>query len=405
MVTAYGAWGQGGMVGGWAARLRARRPRLGDVLEDRANNFDLIRLAAAALVIYGHSFFEAPDDTATDLVQRAFGGAEYAGSVAVYAFFLISGLLITASMEKHRSALAFMTLRFARIWPGFAVCAGVLLFVVIPLASGVSPHRAVWLKAASSCWRDDASFPVRDFCGALPGAFPATPMPDAFGFSWWTLPAEVHCYAMVLGLGLVLRSRFSGTAGERCRFALATLALLAGYLVLTRHAPGEDAPFHAEFVVMGGYSSYPVLFFFAGMLLYGIRRSVPVDGIAATALAVLAFALPQPNPLVYAALAYGVLALAAARSLRRLKPRHDLSYGLYIYGAAIQQVVGTLLHGRTAFANFAVSLPLALCVAFASWHIVEAPAIRAGRRLARRLSRPDPRPARGVDRDSVGSRP
>ncbi len=385
------------MAVGWAARFGARRPRLGEVLEDRSNNFDLIRLAAAALVIYGHSFFEAPDDAAADLVQRAFGGAEYAGSVAVYAFFLISGLLITASMEKHRSALAFVTLRFARIWPGFAVCAAVLLFAVIPLASGMSPHEGAWLKAASACWRADAAFPIRDFCGALPGAFPATPIPDAFGFSWWTLPAEVHCYAMVLGIGIALRSRFSGTAAERWRFAGTTLALLVGFLVWTRHPPGDDAPFHAEFVVMGGYGSYPVLFFFAGMLLYGVRRAVPVDGRAAAALAALAFAMPQPNPLVYPALAYGVLALAATRPLRRLKPRHDLSYGVYVYGAAVQQVVATLLPGRSALANFAVSLPLALLAGWASWRLIEAPAIGLGRRAARRLARPDPPGHRRVD--------
>lgn len=372
------------MVGRWAGWFRARRPRLGEVLEDRTNNFDLIRLAAASLVIYGHSFFEAPGDTATDFVQTAFGEAEYAGSVAVYAFFLISGLLITASMEKHRSVLAFVTLRVARIWPGFAACAAVLLFAVVPLASGVSPREGAWLKAASACWRVDAAFPVRDFCGTLPGAFPATPIPDAFGFSWWTLPAEVHCYAVVLGLGVALRSRFSSTAAERWRFAALTLAVLAGFLLWTRYPPGQNSPFHAEFVVMGGYSSYPVLFFFAGMLLYGARRAVPIDGIAAAILSVLAFALPQPNPLVYAALVYGVLALAAARPLRRLKPRHDLSYGLYIYGAAMQQVVGTLLPGRSALTNFTVSLPLTLCAAWASWRLVEAPGIRLGRSIVRR---------------------
>lgn len=372
-------------LAGAAARLRAPPPRLAEVLADRGNNFDLIRLAAAALVLYGHSFFEAPEGGGTDAVQQLFGGAEYAGSVAVYAFFLISGLLITASMEGRRSPAAFVALRFARIWPGFAVCAAVLVFVAVPFASGASARDPSWLRAALACWRDDALFPVRDFCGALPGAFPATPMPGAFGFSWWTLPAEVHCYGMVLALGLAFRSHFTATGAERRRFALATLALLAAFLLATQNPPGEDAPFHAEFAVMGGYSSYPVLFFFAGMLLYAFRRAVPVDGRAALALAGLALLLPQPNPLIYPALGYGVLALAAARPLRHLRPRHDLSYGLYIYGAAAQQAVGTLLPGRPAAVNFAVSLPLALLAALASWHLVEAPSLRLGRRIARRL--------------------
>ena len=394
---------EGNGMGGWGGWLRARRPRLGEVLDDRANNFDLIRLAAAALVIYGHSAFEAPNDATPDIVQRAFGGAEYSGSVAVYAFFLISGLLITASMEKHQSALAFVTLRFARIWPGFAACAAVLLYAVVPLASGIAPNDHAHLRTAAACWRDDALFFIRDYCGALPHAFPATPMPGAFGFSWWTLPAEVHCYGMVLGLGIVLRSRFTGSPRDVARFVAATLALLCGFLWVTAHPPLDETRFHAEFVVMGGYSSYPVLFFFGGMLLYGLRRSVPVDGAAAAALAAAAFALPPSNPLVYPALAYGVLALAAARPLRRLKPRYDLSYGVYIYGTATQQVVATLLPGQRALVNFAVSLPLALAVAFASWRLVEAPALGLGRRLARRFARPDPRPASRVDRDEARS--
>ena len=377
------------MVRVWAASavasFRGRRPRLGEVLDDRTNNFDLIRLCAAALVIYGHSFFEAPADTTPDLVQRSLGDAEYAGSVAVYAFFLISGLLITGSMEKHRSALAFVTLRVARIWPGFAVCAGLLLFAVVPLASGIAPWDLAWRRAAAACFGTDTLFFVRDVCGSLPGAFPRTPVPNAFGFSWWTLPAEVHCYAMVLGLGLLLRSRFSGTGREVARFGLATLALLAGYLAATAHPPGDAARFHAEFTVMGGYSSYPVLFFFAGMLLYALRRWIPVDGAAATVLAAAALLLPQPNPLLYPALAYGVLALAAARPLRRIRLRHDLSYGLYIYGAAVQQLVGTVLPGRSAAANAAVSFIAALAIAAVSWRFVESPALRLGRAAVRRL--------------------
>ena len=379
------------MVGIWAASAvswyRARRPRLGEVLDDRSNNFDLIRLCAAALVIYGHSFFEAPDDPTPDRVQALLGGAEYSGSIAVYAFFLISGLLITASMEKHRSALAFVTLRAARIWPGFVVCAGLLIFAVVPLTSGIVPWEPAWRRAAASCFGADALFFVRDVCGALPGAFPRTPVPNAFGFSWWTLPAEVHCYAMVLGLGLVLRSRFSATPRQAARFVVATLALLAAYLAAVRHPPVDSAPFHAEFTVMGGYATYPVLFFFAGMLLYALRRYVPVDGTTACVLGAATLLLPQPNPLLYPALAYGVLAIAAARPLRRLRLRHDLSYGLYIYGAALQQLVGTLLPGRSAAANALVSFAVALGAAAVSWRCVEAPAIRFGRALVRRQGR------------------
>ena len=51
----------------------------------------------------------------------------------------------------------------------------------------------------------------------------------------------------------------------------------------------------------------------------------------------------------------------------------------------MQQVVGTVLPGRSAAANAAVSFIAALAIAAVSWRFVESPALRLGRAAVRRL--------------------
>ncbi|NDC64497.1 MAG: hypothetical protein EBZ59_11065, partial [Planctomycetia bacterium] len=74
-------------------------------------------------------------------------------------------------------------------------------------------------------------------------------------------------------------------------------------------------------------------------------------------------------------LAYFLLVLAFHPSLRvPWSPRiGDYSYGTYLYGWPIQQVVAPF--ATTPLSMFLISYPLILCAAVASWHLVEKPAL------------------------------
>jgi peptidoglycan/LPS O-acetylase OafA/YrhL len=55
----------------------------------------------------------------------------------------------------------------------------------------------------------------------------------------------------------------------------------------------------------------------------------------------------------------------------------DLSYGAYLYGWPIEQLVRFYLgDGAHWWAVFCISFPLALALGFVSWHLVEKPAMR-----------------------------
>jgi peptidoglycan/LPS O-acetylase OafA/YrhL len=60
----------------------------------------------------------------------------------------------------------------------------------------------------------------------------------------------------------------------------------------------------------------------------------------------------------------------------------DFSYGVYLYGFPLQQLMVFLYPHWNAHENQAAALGAALMVGCCSWYLIERPAIRAGRRLS-----------------------
>src|SRR5262245_4455903 len=98
------------------------------------DNFLLLRLIAAAMVIYGH----APGISATtgpaDLFM-ALNWGEYSGAIAVDLFFIVSGFMITGSYLRREHLGSYLWARLLRIVPAYAVCMGVCAFVIGPIFS------------------------------------------------------------------------------------------------------------------------------------------------------------------------------------------------------------------------------------------------------------------------------
>ncbi|MGK8402382.1 hypothetical protein [Burkholderia cenocepacia] len=69
---------------------------------------------------------------------QTFTGQELCSSLAVYAFFLVSGIFITRSFDQNRNPFRFVIARLLRIWPGLVACAGVTAFAIGPMMSTLS---------------------------------------------------------------------------------------------------------------------------------------------------------------------------------------------------------------------------------------------------------------------------
>jgi peptidoglycan/LPS O-acetylase OafA/YrhL len=338
--------------------------RLSEALNPGRNNFDLLRLCAALAVMFGHSFWVQPSHHRTEPILKH-TGLEYSGSLAVYTFFLISGILVSASYDRQKSIARFVLLRLIRIFPALIACVLVTAFLLYPLFSA----RGFDAREAGSYFiRNTTLFSGLQW--TLPGLFENLPL-KVVNASLWTLPIELECYLLVIAAGLLgcFRSRWAAVAFWVAAGAAFAMVALHGY----------SGRFFREITVKPiGYSFYAPPFFMFGGFLYALREKISVNSLVGILL-LLFYIVNRSNIFgtvsFYVFLTYSVLLLATAPQLHRFHPTNDYSYGVYLWAFPIQQIVASYLPGLDNLLGLAIAMPTTLAVAAVSWHCLERPCI------------------------------
>ncbi|WP_449429426.1 acyltransferase family protein [Rhodanobacter umsongensis] len=345
--------------------------RLSETLVRGNNNFDLIRLMAALMVMLGHSY--GIQGGGLESMLR-FSHLESFGSLAVYAFFMISGMLVSASFVNQPSIFRFIGLRVLRIWPGAMVCAAFIAYVVGPIFSGL-PVAAYLSDARMLHWLFHNALLIDPVGGPLPQLFAGNHLKSLVNATVWTLPVELKCYVIVLVAGLF------GCIGSKRRTVVVVALMSIVFTVFANHPP-KYFPLGSFFMLPPAYSFYPVPFFLLGMLLYAFRDRVLLDWKPVVALLAVYLVLRHSrfDPVFfYAAFIYGLLWLGSAKMLHRLAPKHDYSYGIYLYGFVVQQAVSSLYPSMNSYLSLVMAVPITVVLAVLSWHWVEQPCLASFR--------------------------
>jgi peptidoglycan/LPS O-acetylase OafA/YrhL len=334
----------------------------------RANNFDVLRLLGAALVLLSHSFVVS--GTAEPRI-----GHWPLGTFGVEIFFAISGFLIAMSWLRRPSLSGFALRRSLRILPALAVTVVLCALVLGPLSTDLD-LSAYFSDSATPAYVLDNLVSVatagfgHQIALFLPGVFASHP-DHAVNVSLWTLPIEVRAYGLVALLGLVGLLARGALPVAAAFFALslapasvAELPLLGAPLDFLRGADGLAAHLTA--------------IFFVAAALYRYRDRVPLRwdlGVAALLALTLSLGTPAERPLLLLALPYAVLCAAylSADGLRRLTRPGDVSYGIYLFAFPVQQAIYELWGGSgpSPLALALLAFPVVYLLALASWHGVE----------------------------------
>jgi peptidoglycan/LPS O-acetylase OafA/YrhL len=356
---------------------------LAECIDARRDNILELRLVAALLVIFGHSFVLLPGIPTPffDPLQWLLPHTQ-SHLAGVMMFFVISGFLITMSFDRRPHVLRFIAARLLRIWPALAVCVVVTAYVLGPIVTTATLHDYFHVSGPfGTPWlftRTNASllgvFPF------LPGVFPDNPVAHFVNASLWTIPVEASMYFCVLIGGVVGAYRFP-------RLTTLAIAAIFGWLVVwpmatdTVHAVGTS--FFA-LQLMG--------FFGAGAIAYLWRRRVRISSGIMLAIFALALVMRMSShawwPLALA-IGYFVLWFAYVPRVPKIPHDWDLSYGTYLYAFPVQQAL-IMLGVRNPLVLFATAVPIVLVLASASWHWIEKPCIRL---KSLRRARPSPTPA------------
>lgn len=356
--------------------------RLADILPREANNLDLIRIIAAAMVIFGHAYALVPVEGQSDPLVRWLG-FDATGSLAVKVFFLLSGLVVTNSLLEKRQPLQFLIARFFRLWPALAVTVLLCALVLGPLLTSLPLGEYFLHPETGKYIYRNLVFRVRF---PLPGVFQDNALTAVNG-SLWTIPHEVKAYLGLLVLYLL------GLFRHRWLPVMALAAILAVPLLFPQESP-EVSRLLACFAI--------------GAIMAFWKRHLVINGWVVLALWLL-FALFRHAPinfyLFYLALFISLLFVASQSWMLRLRPRSDLSYGIYLWGFPVQQVMAQFFAAQGILFNQLASVAVCLVLAFCSWHLVEKPAMDRGAALGRCLPPQPFRRLRGALTGRFLSRP
>lgn len=351
-------------------------------VDSRQNNIDFLRLGFALMVVFAHSFVVTGGGA--DPFGLLTRGQATGGTIAVDAFFILSGFLIAGSYDRSSSVFSFLKKRIVRIYPAFLVVTLVAALCVVPLAGGQLEGRGALGKTALVI----ASIVRLKDIETL-GTFATNPYPHVVNASLWTVSYEFVCYLGVALLGVTMFLHRRRTIAALFGASLVVSLLFAHFQWQSPHTL-ETALFGypqawARFIPM----------YLAGVVFYLYRDRIRLHRWGAI-LSVFAMATACVIPLGYTLLfpifgSYLLMYIAywERLPLYRIMRFGDLSYGTYLYAFPIQQLLmqQSVQHFAQHFGIrnsplrlFAIATPLVLIAAAMSWHFVEHPSLRAGKR-------------------------
>jgi peptidoglycan/LPS O-acetylase OafA/YrhL len=352
---------------------------LATLARGRDNNLNLLRIVAASLVLVSHSFVLVSGNPQAEPWNAVLGRSP--GGLAVDVFFLVSGFLVTGSAMKQAAVWPYVRARAMRIYPGLWMA---LLFTLALVGAGFSSLPAAAFFSEPQTWKYLAknALMITGAEAALPGAFAGNPFTGVVNGSLWTLRYELRLYAL-LALGWWALGRWArAQAPQRLRQGVTALALLLSLAAVAQ----LWAPAQSDAVRLGGM-------FFSGAAMWTWRERLQLRGrwvaLGVAAMAVAALVSPRVFEPVYRAALPGLVFWLAYRPAgwpRAYNRVGDYSYGVYIYAFPVQQALVAAWPGLGVAGLTASAGALTLALAVLSWHAVEQPALRWGRRFQPRAA-------------------
>lgn len=322
-----------------------------------ANNFNLLRLLFALFVVAYHLVVLSGVAQWRSLE----GSLSLLAEIGVQGFFVLSGYLVYASLERSTSLGLYAEKRFRRLYPAYAVV--VIACAAAGLAFSADARANPGAVGEYLGWNlIFANFMAPE----IPGVFQGNPMHEVNG-ALWTLKIEVMFYLVLPIVAWLMR-----VAG-RARWLIIVLVYVGaeawrivlsgmGQAELARQLPGQMS------------------FFVTGLALYLLPLSgsrLHMAGLAGAAMLAASLALDIAEPL--RAIGLGLLAVWIAIGWPRLPDAArfgDLSYGAYIVHFPIIQTLVALGLFASPWTGAGAALAALLVAALLLWHLVERPALR-----------------------------
>ena len=309
------------------------------------NNFDLLRLVAALMVVVTHCY-ELSSNLGIEPLYFISGGILRLSTIGLYIFYFISGFLVTKSFERTKTITHFIYKRARRILPALIVAVIITALIIGPLFTTLP--LLDYFKNANT-WKYFITATGFFIQYQLPGVFN-----DTFHFdhgvngSLWSIALELRLY-----LALIIICWFSQKIGKWFFFIPLFGSLI--FSIFLKLDVFNLMPLFDEL------HSRLVFTFFIGSFLttYPISLTPPTHSPAQRSdlslskyllikwpilliffcLYLLSFTYFQLARIIVEPLFFSYLSLYIAFSTKPQKLKIDISYGIYVYSFPITQCI------------------------------------------------------------------
>jgi peptidoglycan/LPS O-acetylase OafA/YrhL len=323
----------------------------------KSNNFDLLRLILASMVMAGHFVHQ----TGAPMNSFVFSYPNF----AVEAFFVISGYLIYGSIIGSSALVPYFIRRACRIYPLYLVAVIVqAIFMVMLLPADAHKYTMDIVKYLVANL-GFANFVSPDIAGLT-----AALSEPEINPSMWTLKIEVGFYVILPALALLIR-----------RYGIWTMFII--FVASSIYS----AALHAEHFQLARQLPGQLRYFVIGITLYHFRDQIRPSVWLAILLTVIFFWLSSVESSewmqVIRPIVVGAVVFLFGQRIPAVAVKRDISYGVYlIHGPVIQ--LGILLNWiAPTYTGLAMVWIFVYALALLSERLIERPAIAFGKRFSR----------------------
>lgn len=357
--------------------LLLRGPLLGDLYAG-PNNFKLIRMVAALLVMLSHAYVLSYglEINGRDPISL-FIGTRF-GNMTLAIFFTLSGFILASRFGPETRALDWWVSRVLRIFPALLLVLVLSAYVLGPLMTSLPVAEYFLMPATHTYVPANASlfFLQR----SLPGVFTDNIHPDIVNASLWMLQYMMMCYVLLFVLGCL------GVFYSKTRITVFLVIFCLIGLLMRSHVS-----FMPVQPLLSGW--LPLLLpFVIGMAIFVWRDDIPMSPVVALGflcLCILTRELPLHKFVVLITVIYASVFIAYGLKgpILQYNKIGDYSYGTYLFGFPVQQCCIAVLGPMSPAENMGFAVPVTVLLAVLSYHFVEAPTLRLKRRVGRRATR------------------
>lgn len=323
------------------------------------NNFDFLRLLFASLVVVSHSF--SLTRSAEPLATLSNGQADL-GSFSVASFFVMSGYLIFQSLDRSKTMLNYVWKRVLRLYPGLI---GLIIVtgILIPI---VYEGENIFREFSYYSYGPNV-LSLYNYQYYINGVFESNPYQGAINGCLWTL-----CYEFTMYISLLFVFPFRKNKMNKLVIIIAFS--LAYFLFVFKPNFLES---YFGFIHLSSKLLFPLAsYFLAGCILSfvnlkAINKPWIKLSLIGSLITLFYFNVYKEISPILLPIVVILVGISKTKYISTLSFKiGDLSYGVYIYGFLIQQVLLNYFQ-LSALELIIPSLLITYVFAYFSWHFIE----------------------------------